>query len=71
MYGIGSKKVTEMNQEERRSLKILQDEGYKIDETEFRRWCEGKKAYFNSSAGSLWCNMRADKIALEWKSEYE
>lgn len=29
-----------MNQEERRALKILQERGNVINETEFREWCE-------------------------------
>jgi hypothetical protein len=59
-----------MNCDERRALNILLGEGYKIDEGEFRKWCLGKKSYFNSSAGSLWCRFTKERIAQEWRSEH-
>lgn len=54
-----------MNQEERRALEFLQNEGNKIDENEYRKWCEGKKRNL------LWCDVRANKIVLEWKDEHQ
>jgi uncharacterized Zn-finger protein len=36
-----------LNQDERRSLKILREKGFIVDEKEFIQWCLGTKAFHN------------------------
>lgn len=53
-----------MNQDERRALKLLQDQGVKVDETEFRRWCQKRKPVAGKDSNDI-----PKLIAREWTQD--